>query len=69
MQVRTEWDKKNEKYWFSVVDIVAILTDQSTSRGATFYWGTLKQRLKEEGSELLTNCQQLKQIKMMMIHN
>jgi hypothetical protein len=38
------------------------LTEQSTPRGATFYWGKLKQRLKEEGSELLTICQQLKML-------
>ena len=59
-QVRALWDEKNEKWLFSVVDIVAVLTDQPTQRGATLYWGKLKQRLKEEGSELLTNCQQLK---------
>jgi len=44
------------------VDIVAVLTDQPTQRGATLYWSKLKQRLKEEGSELLTNCQQLKML-------
>lgn len=59
-QVRNHWDKANEKWLFSVVDIVAILTEQPTQRGATLYWGKLKQRLKEEGAELLTNCQQLK---------
>ena len=58
--VRSEWDETTEKWWFSVVDIVAVLTDQPTQRGATLYWGKLKQRLKEEGAELLTNCQQLK---------
>ena len=59
-QVRSIWDAEAEKWWFSVVDIVAILTDQPTQRGAALYWGKLKQRLKEEGAELLTNCQQLK---------
>jgi hypothetical protein len=59
-QVRTVWDEVAEKWWFSVVDIVGVLTDQPSQRGATLYWGKLKQRLKEEGSELLTNCQQLK---------
>jgi hypothetical protein len=60
VQVRTAWDEENQKWWFSIVDVVAVLTDQTTSRGATFYWGKLKQRLKAEGSELLTSCQQLK---------
>jgi prophage antirepressor-like protein len=59
-KVRALWDEEAEKWWFSVVDIVAVLTDQPTQRGATLYWGKLKQRLREEGSELLTNCQQLK---------
>ena len=61
-QVRSVWDEEAGKWWFSVVDIIAILTDQPTQRGATLYWGKLKQRLKEEGSELLTNCQQLKML-------
>ena len=61
-QVRAEWDEENEKWWFSIVDIVGILTDQPTPRGATLYWGKLKQRLNEEGSELLTKCQQLKMV-------
>ena len=52
--------EETEKWLFSVVDIVAVLTYQPTQRGATLYWGKLKQRLREEGSELLTNCQQLK---------
>jgi len=58
--VRRIWDEKAERWMFSVVDVVAILTDQPTQRSATLYWGKLKQRLKEEGSELLTICQQLK---------
>jgi hypothetical protein len=61
-RVRTVWDEEKEEWLFSIVDVVGILTDQPTSRGATFYWGKLKQRLKEEGSELLTNCQQLKML-------
>ena len=61
-QVRAAWDEEKEKWWFSIVDVVGILTDQSTPRGATLYWGKLKQRLHEEGSELLTKCQQLKMI-------
>ena len=59
-KIRAEWDAHNEKYWFSIVDACGILTEQSTPRGATLYWGKLKQRLKAEGSEVLTNCQQLK---------
>lgn len=58
--IRREWDAEEEKWWFSVVDVVGVLTDQPSVRSATLYWGKLKQRLKEEGDELLTNCQQLK---------
>ena len=58
--IRTAWDEQQEEWYFSVVDVVKILTDQPTQRGASNYWAKLKQRLKEEGSQLLTNCQQLK---------
>ena len=61
-QVRYHWDEENEKYWLSIVDVVRVLTEQNTQRGATLYWGKLKQRLREEGSELLTNCQQLRML-------
>jgi len=62
-QVRAEWDEEAEKWWFSVVDVVAVLTDQSTQRGASNYWAKLKERLKAEGADqLLTNCQQLKML-------
>ena len=60
--IRREWDAEEEKWWFSVIDVVGALTDQPNTRGATLYWGKLKQRLKEEGDELLTNCQQLKML-------
>ena len=61
--VRSIWDEEQEKWWFSIVDIVAILTEQSTQRGASNYWAKLKERLKNEGAEqLLTNCQQLKML-------
>jgi len=53
-QVRSVWDEEQEKWWFSVVDIVAILTD---SIDPTAYWRKLKQRLKEEGSNLFDNQQ------------
>jgi hypothetical protein len=59
-KIRSLWDAEQEEWYFSVVDICGALSEQPNQRGATFYWGKLKQRLKEEGSELLTNCQQLK---------
>jgi len=59
-KIRTAWNEDQEEWYFSIVDVVGALTEQPTQRGATFYWGKLKQRLKEEGSQLLTNCQQLK---------
>ena len=60
-RIRTAWDEEREEWYFSIVDVVAVLTDQPTQRGASNYWAKLKQRLKEEGAEqLLTNCQQLK---------
>ena len=58
--IRTVWDEEKEEWYFSIVDVVGILTDQSTQRGASNYWAKLKQRMLEEGSQLLTNCQQLK---------
>ena len=59
--IRTAWDEEKEEWYFSVVDVVKALTEQSTPRGASNYWAKLKERLKAEGSnELLTNCQQLK---------
>jgi len=59
-RIRTAWDEENEEWLLSIVDVIGLLTDQPTQRGSTLYWGKLKQRLKEEGSELLTKCQQLK---------
>lgn len=60
-KIRSAWDNENEKWYFSIVDVVRVLTDQATPRGASNYWAKLKQRLNNEGaSELLTNCQQLK---------
>ena len=58
-QIRTAWDENAEKWWFSVVDTVAILTDADYQQ-ARKYWNKLKQRLKEEGNETVTNCHQLK---------
>ena len=59
-QVRTVWDAEAEKWWFSVVDIVSVLTDQIDYQLARNYWKVLKNRLKEEGNESVTNCNQLK---------
>jgi len=55
--IRTVWDKETEKYYISVVDIVAVLTESKNPR---HYWNVLKSRLKEEGNETVTNCDQLK---------
>lgn len=60
-QIRTAWDNENEKWYFSIVDVVGVLTEQSTPKSASTYWAVLKKRIKEdEGSQLLTNCKQLK---------
>ena len=56
-KIRTIWDDKDEKWYFSIVDVVAVLTDSPNPRK---YWSVLKTRLKKEGSELTTNCSQLK---------
>jgi len=56
-QVRTIWDEEQEKWYFSIVDVVSILTESADGRK---YWNKLKQRLKEEGNETVTNCHQLK---------
>ena len=62
-KIRTAWDTEKEERYSSVTDVIAVLTEQPTARGASNYWAKLKQRLKEEGAdELLTNCQQLKMI-------
>lgn len=56
-QVRYVWDEEQEKYFFSVVDVIQVLTDSANPRK---YWSVLKTRLKQEGSEMATNCSQLK---------
>ena len=58
--VRRIWDDKKELWYFSVIDIIAILTDQADFKRAQSYWTTLKSRLKQEGSELVTKCDKLK---------
>ena len=55
--IRTVWDKEEEKYYVSVVDVVGLLSQSSDGRK---YWNKLKQRLKEEGNQSVTNCHQLK---------
>ena len=59
-RIRTAWDAEKEEWYFSIVDVVAVLTDQPDQRHAAKYWSVLKTRLKKEGSELTTNCSQLK---------
>ena len=59
-QIRSVWDEEKEEWYFSVVDVVGVLTEQESARGSSTYWAVLKKRLKEEGNELLTICKQLK---------
>jgi len=56
-KIRTHWDNEQGKWYFSVVDVVGVLTE---SENPNNYWKVLKNRLKKEGSELVTNCNQLK---------
>jgi DNA-damage-inducible protein D len=59
-KVRSEWDAEKEIWYFSIVDIVGILTDQPSVDRARNYWKVLKNRLLKEGNETVTNCNQLK---------
>jgi len=59
-KVRTVWDDKEEKWYFSIVDVCGVLTDQPDNDHARNYWKVLKHRLKKEGNETVTNCNQLK---------
>ena len=60
-RIRTAWDEEKEEWYFSVVDVVAVLTDQPDARHASTYWAVLKKRLNNEGAgQLLTNCKQLR---------
>ena len=59
-KVRTAWDDEQEKWYFSIVDVVGVLTDQPDLEHARNYWKVLKHRLKKEGFESVTNCNQLK---------
>ena len=56
-KIRTAWNEETEEWYFSVVDVVSVLTD---SKDPTAYWRKLKQRLKAEGNETVTNCHGLK---------
>ncbi|HHE9443654.1 ATPase [Haemophilus influenzae] len=56
-EVRSVWDDEQEKWYFSIIDVIGILTHSPNPRK---YWSVLKTRLKKEGSELATNCSQLK---------
>ena len=58
--IRTAWVEDEEEWYFSIVDVVGVLTEQPDVDGARNYWKVLKNRLKEEGSQLVTNCNQLK---------
>ena len=58
--IRTAWDEENEEWYFSIVDVVGVLTEQPDIDGARNYWKVLKNRLSKEGSQLVTNCNQLK---------
>lgn len=62
-KIRTAWNESEEEWYFSIIDVVQVLTDQPNKRGASNYWAKLKERLKAEGADqLLTNCQQLKMV-------
>jgi hypothetical protein len=60
--IRSHWDKKKEKWYFSVVDIISVLIDQADFTKARKYWNKLSERLRNEGSEMVTKCHQLKLI-------
>ncbi len=59
-RIRSSWDEETETWYYSIVDVVGILTDQPDARHASNYWKVLKNRLAKEGCELVTNCNQLK---------
>lgn len=59
-RIRSHWDSEQEKWYFSIVDVIAVLTDQTDYQAARNYWKVLKNRLKKEGNETVTDCNQLK---------
>ena len=58
--IRAAWIEDEEEWYFSIVDVIGVLTEQPDTDGARNYWKVLKNRLKKEGSQLVTNCNQLK---------
>ncbi|MBQ1367218.1 MAG: hypothetical protein IIY45_03920 [Firmicutes bacterium] len=58
--IRTAWDEEKEEWYFSIVDVIGVLTDQPDTRHAAKYWSVMKTRMKKEGSQLPTLCSQLK---------
>src|SRR3989344_4169656 len=59
-EIRRHWDEKQEKWFFSVVDVIQVLIQQANYQTARKYWNKLKERLKKEGNESVSNCRQLK---------
>ena len=59
-QIRRHYNEQTDTWWFSVVDIIQVLTQQADYQASRKYWKVLKGRLAKEGSELVTNCYQLK---------
>lgn len=59
-KIRVVWDDQTEKYYFSIIDVIQVLTESTDYQTARKYWSVLKTRLRKEGSELATNCSQLK---------
>jgi len=61
-EIRKEWNEEEQDWYVSIVDVVGVLTEQQDSLTARKYWNKLKQRLKEEGNQTVTNCHQLKMV-------
>ena len=59
-QIRTAWNEDEEEWYFSITDVVSVLTEQADYQKARKYWNKLKQRLNDEGNETVTNCYRLK---------
>lgn len=59
-KIRTAWDDEKQEWYFSIIDVVGVLTEQSDYQTARNYWKVLKKRLKDEGNESVTNCNRLK---------
>lgn len=59
-KIRTAWDEENEEWYFSIIDVISVLTEQADYQGARNYWKVLKKRLKDEGNETVTICNRLK---------